>query len=94
MTNTNDIMLDGDDDLLITGGDLTLGASFVQEVGIITRLNKGELKADPLLGPELIRMINSKANAQDIQTALKVALERDNKNYEDVQRILKTNINE
>lgn len=87
MIKQTDIMLGPDDDLLIDG-DLVLGESYLQEVGILIRLNPGELKADPVLGPGLIRMVNGKVNANEIKTVVKVHLERDGKNYEDAEKVL------
>jgi hypothetical protein len=85
-----DLMLDADDDLLLNG-DLVIGESFVQEVGIIVRLNQGELKSDPLLGPNLITMTNGKVSALEVKTKLKVHLERDNKSFEDAEKALRIN---
>jgi hypothetical protein len=86
-----DILLGADDDLITANGDLVIGECFTQEVGALVRLNQGELKSDPLLGPSLLRMINSNANQQEVQTLLKLHLERDGKNYDDVKGIIQLN---
>lgn len=81
-----DILLDSNDDLLIVNGDFAIGESTDQEVGILLRLNPGELKEDPLLGPGLIRLIQSQASEADIKRLVKVHLARDGKSYEDMQQ--------
>lgn len=88
MTNYSDIMLGTDDDLVIEGGDLAIGDCLTQEVGIILRLNPGELKSDPLLGPGLIRLTNSKVNDTELQTLVKLHLARDGKNYDDIKNLM------
>ena len=81
----NDILLDSNDDLLFVNGDFALGESTDQEVGILLRLNPGELKEDPLLGPGLIRLIHSEATEADIKRLVKLHLARDGKSYEELQ---------
>ncbi len=80
-----DLFLDEDNDLTILNGDFRIDESEMQEVANILQLNQGELKSDPILGPNLIMMINSKASKKDIQRKVKLHLQRDNKVYEDIQ---------
>lgn len=89
----NDILLDNDDDLLVLDGDLVLGDTLTQDVGIILRLNQGDLKSDPLLGPGLIRMINGSANPIGLQKLVRLHLARDGKNYDNIKHLItmKTN---
>jgi hypothetical protein len=75
----NDILLDDNGDLIFRNGDFVIGDSFEQEVRLIIGLNKGGLKSDPVLGCELVRMINSQASQIAIQQKIKLNLERDNK---------------
>jgi len=91
MIHGNDILLDANDDLLITNGDLTIGDSVTQEIGILLRLSQGDLKSDPLLGPNLVRMINGKESKTEARTAVKLHLARDGKDYEDVKSIISIN---
>lgn len=88
-----DIKLDINDDLGITDGDFTIGESLSQDVGIILRLNQGDLKSDPVLGPNLMRLINSKVSQQELQTIIKLHLERDGKDYNEVKNIMQINTN-
>ena len=83
-----DIMLDNNDDMQIANGDFVIGESMLQEVGIIIRLNSGELKSDPVLGPNLIQLTNSNADLQEFEERLRLHLQRDNKNYEDVKKLI------
>jgi len=87
----NDILLDVNDDLLFKDGELEIGESLTQEVGIIARLNQGELKEDPLLGPNLITLMNSNASKAKIKQRMKLHLARDGKNYNDFRDLLTLN---
>lgn len=88
-----DLLLDENDDLIIENGDFKIGESLTQEVGLIIRMNQGELKADPLLGANIIRMINSSVNDDELQTKIKLHLQRDGKDYEDIKKYITLNRN-
>ncbi|MRG45495.1 hypothetical protein GFS24_10235 [Chitinophaga sp. SYP-B3965] len=83
-----DLLLDSEDDLQIINGDFVIGESLTQEVANILRLNQGELKFDPLLGPNMVSLINSNANAQEIETRVKLHLARDNKNFDEIKQLV------
>lgn len=84
----NDILLDDNDDLKFFNGDFTIGNSLTQEVGILLRLNQGDLKSDPILGPNLIRMINGKLDAEEIKRSIKINLARDGKDYDEIKQYI------
>lgn len=84
----SDILLDDNDDLDIVNGDFVIGESTLQEVGIILRLNSGELKSDPVLAPNLIQLVNSASNNQEFEERVRLFLKRDNKNYEDIKKLI------
>ncbi len=88
-----DVRLGVDDDLEITAGDFTIGESLSQDVGIILRLNQGDLKSDPILGPNLTQLIKSNVSQQELQTIIKLHLERDGKDYNEVKNIMQINTN-
>jgi hypothetical protein len=88
MNYENDILLDTDDDLDIITGDFVIGESVLQEVGIILRLNSGDLKSDPILAPNLIQLVNSASNNQEFEERVRLFLKRDNKNYEDIKKLI------
>jgi hypothetical protein len=88
MNYENDILLDDNDDLNIVNGDLVIGESVIQEVGIILRLNSGELKSDPVLAPNLVQLVNSASNNQEFEERVRLFLKRDNKNYEDIKKLI------
>ncbi len=88
MNYENDILLDENDDLNIVNGDLFIGESVIQEVGIILRLNSGELKSDPVLAPNLVQLVNSASNNQEFEERVRLFLKRDNKNYEDIKKLI------
>ncbi len=80
-----DLFLDSENDFNFLNGDFRIDESEMQDVAIILELNQGELKSDPILGPNLITMINAKANDKEIQQRVKLHLQRDNKVYEDIK---------
>ena len=76
------ILLDENYDLRIENGGFVIGETIDQEVSIILQLNQGHLRHDPILGPNLIQLIKSNASQTEVQTRVKLHLERDLKNYE------------
>lgn len=84
MADNTDILLDDDFDLMIENGDFKLGDAWGQDIELILTLSKGELKSDPLLGPDLIQAINAKERNVRIEQRVKVSLERDGKKISDI----------
>ena len=82
-----DIILENDD-LKIMSGDLCISHSLTQEVKIILRLNQGELKNDPLLGPNLLQLVKGKPAAQDFKERVKIHLKRDGKDYRAISALI------
>lgn len=87
-----DILLDNDDNLRIENGDFVIGESIDQEVGLILRMNKGELKEDPVMGCDLIRLINSNITEVELKQIIKLQLARDSKSYEELKERIKLRI--
>lgn len=83
-----DILLNDDDSLMIANGDFVIGKSYWQEVKNIIRLVSGQLKHVPMLGPNLVRMINSKVSDLEFKTVMKRHLEADGKDYDDIKENL------
>lgn len=88
MNYETDILLDENDDLVIVDGDFVIDESVLQEVGIILRLNSGDLKSDPVLAPNLIQLVNSKENSQEFEDRVRIHLKRDNKNYNEIKELI------
>lgn len=74
-----DILLDADGDDKIENGDFAIGDGVLDDCNIIVQLNQGSLKSDPLLGPTIIRMMNSNVSKGEIVQAIKLHLKRDDK---------------
>jgi hypothetical protein len=75
-----DILLDDNGDDLIRDGDFAIGDGTLDDCLIIFKLpSKGSLKSDPLLSPELQKMINSKMSPTQMQQVLLLNLKRDGK---------------
>lgn len=87
-----DILLDDDFDLAAKDGDFVIGESLTQEVAINLSINQGNLKSAPLIGPDLTQKM--KGVRQDLNTrkAVKVSLERDDKDYEEMKKFIHVNI--
>ena len=81
----NDILLDDDGDLAIVNGDFVIGESLDQEVAAILQLNKGDLKEFPVLGPNLVQLINSNTSAIELKQLIKTELKRDGKSYQELK---------
>ena len=80
-----DILLDDQDRLRIENGDFVIGESTDQEVSLILRMNKGELKEDPLVGCDLIRLINSNTSETELKQIIRLQLARDGKSYNELK---------
>lgn len=78
-TDNVDILLDADYEDKIEGGDFVMGDGTLDDCNIIMKLNTGDLKSDVILGPTLIRMINSHTSPTQIKQEIKLHLNRDNK---------------
>jgi hypothetical protein len=88
----SDILLDENGDLAIASGDFVIGESLDQEVAVILQMNKGDLKEFPILGPNLIRLVNSNTSAIELKQIIKSELKRDGKSYQELkERIQLTN---
>ena len=81
----NDILLDENGDLVIANGDFVVGDSIDQEVATLLQLNKGELKEFPILGPDLIKLINSNTSEVELRQIIKTELKRDGKSYQELK---------
>lgn len=86
------ILLDGNNDLEIKGGTLSLGDTTMQEVGLILGMNKGELKSDPRIGPSLLTLIRSGAQQHYIQQLARQHLKLDNKNFDELKNLIAFNL--
>jgi phage baseplate assembly protein W len=84
-----DILLDDNDNLRIENGDFVIGDSIDQEVSLILRINKGELKEDPVIGCDLIRLINSNTSEMELKQIVKLQLARDGKSYDGLKERIK-----
>lgn len=84
-TDNIDILLDSDGEDKIEGGDFAIGDGVQDDCSIILQLNAGELKSDPMLGPTLIRMMNSHTSPTQMKQQIKLHLNRDNKYPKDIK---------
>lgn len=91
MIDEKDILLNADDDLIFQDGDFVIGESLTQEVGIILRLNQGDLKSDPLLGPNLIQLEKGVEDAEEFKERVKIHLKRDGKDYNELKNRINMN---
>ncbi len=78
-TDNIDILLDSDFEDSIVGGDYAIGDGTLDDCQVIFKLNTGALKSDPILGPNMVKMINSRKTPSEIKQILKLNLNRDSK---------------
>lgn len=86
------ILLGNDGDIVIINGKMVIGDSEIQETAIIVDMNQGEHKFVPVLGPNLMQLIKSKASKFDIDQRLRVHLAKDGKDYSALKEKIKTEI--
>lgn len=84
----SDVLLDNIEELTIRGGDFVTEDSRLQEVGIILRLNQGDLKSDPLLGPNLIQMEKGLEVTTAFKERVRIHLARDGKDYNEIKTLI------
>ena len=74
-----DILLDEGKELKLNAGDIVIGNSFDQEAQLILGSNQGEWKNEPLVGANLIELVNSETLESELKSKIKQALKLDNK---------------
>lgn len=77
--SNSDIVLDGDFDDKHLYGDFELGDGRVDDCRCILKLNSGALKSDPIMGPNLILMMNGKVTETDLKQIIDLHFRRDGK---------------
>lgn len=90
-TYDKDILLNQENDIDIVSGDFFIGESLLQEVAIITNLKSGELKSDPILGPNIIQLLKSNVKQNEIEQRLRIHLSRDGKDYNEIKKYISVN---
>jgi hypothetical protein len=88
-----DYILDDDGDLKIEAGDFVFGDAETDDVLLILGINQGELKSDPLCGTNMTQRIRSQQTPEEIQRAVRLQMQRDGKNFNEIKAFLKTIIN-
>lgn len=89
MADNIDYLSGEDEDLLIENGDFVNGDSTGQEVRRVLLMNQGMLMSDPLLGPDLVRLMNQKAKPEEFKRSARLHLERDGKDFKRIEKQLK-----
>ncbi len=83
-----DLLLNDENDIQIANGDFVIGESLTQEVALILRSSQGEWKSDPLTGANLIQLINSNVDEISLRKRVKLHLQRDNKDYNEIKELI------
>lgn len=86
------ILLDKNNDLMVQNGSMIIADSVMQEVALILQINQGEQKFMPLLGPNLIQEKLTNLSRFEIEQRVKVHLELDNKDYNQLKKEIQTYI--
>lgn len=86
-----DFLLDTDNDIQFdANGELVMGESEMQEVGLILQLNQGELKSAPMLGASLVQLMKSKEKRSLVEERIRLHLAMDGKDYNAIREFLRT----
>ena len=72
-----DILLDTDGDLLIVDGDMVMGESSAQHIGLMLQSNKGDWVQNPTVGIGLIDLVNDDGLPSDLITTIRRELIKD-----------------
>ena len=80
-----DIKLDENFEPVIVDGDFVVEDSHDQEVKLLVLLNQGGLKSDPILGPNLVQMMEDEKDLEKLKKRMRLHLERDGKDYEELK---------
>ena len=86
-----DFLNDANDDLAIAKGDFVIGESTMTEVGVILRLNQGNLRHDPIMGPNLVTKIRVPLKKDELEQRVRLHLKRDDKDYNEIKKQIKFN---
>lgn len=65
----------------------------MQDVFLILSLNQGDVKEDPLIGANLLKMIRGGKNIEKIRKTIEIALERGGIKFDDVKDQVQVLIN-
>lgn len=84
-TVNDDILIDNNGDEQVINGDFAIGDGSIDDCLIIMKLNTGALKSDPILGPNLITLINKHNGALEAKQAIKLHLNRDKKTFKKLE---------
>lgn len=84
-----DILLDSTNDLLFKDGDLVIGESEMQEVGLILQSNQGDWKDSPIVGSNLTREVRGTENKLKRERNLKIQMKLDGKDYDKIKQKIK-----
>lgn len=87
------LILTTDGDLNVISKHLIVGDTLLQDASIVVQLKQGELKEDPLLGPNLLRLLRGKANKNETERLVKIHLSRAGISYEEVKSKLEIILN-
>lgn len=82
-----------DGDLNVINHKIVLSDTLLQDAGVVLQLKQGEWKEDPLLGPNLIRLLRGKQSRNEIERLVKIHLSRAGIGYENVKDKLNMTIN-
>lgn len=84
-TDNDDILLDDTGDDLVVDGDFAVGDGRLDDCLILFSLNKGEIKDEPFLGPNAVRLMNNHRGGMILRKELSIALRMDSKEYKKLE---------
>ncbi|MGB1217495.1 MAG: hypothetical protein ACPG5P_06445 [Saprospiraceae bacterium] len=94
LSSMADLKLNDEYDLVIEDGDFALidgDEKTIQDAELIIISNQGEWKEHPLVGCNLIQMMNAKYNETAIRRRIRLQLKADGIDYDTVKHNIKLN---
>lgn len=79
------ILVDSKGEIVIRNGTLAIGETLTQEVALLLLTSKGEIRHDVLCGCDLRRYMNGRIRRTELQRIVRVQVERDGKNWDEVK---------
>lgn len=79
------MQINNQNDLKIENGSIKLGDTTMQNVYLLFNINQGELKEDPIVGLNLLKMIRVGDNKEKIRKTIEIGLARIGLNIEDIK---------
>ncbi|MCO5230138.1 MAG: hypothetical protein M9958_03180 [Chitinophagales bacterium] len=83
-----DIVLTQEYDITLLGGDFRIDENTLQDVDNILVSAQGNFKNEPLIGANLVYLINRRVTPRVLQDIVRIQLAIDDKEYDDIKEAI------